>query len=142
MVSSKLSLSSGPSGAAVTVPWTFRRADLEPFGHVNNAAHWAVLEEVLQSDRASRRTVVEIEYVAPVSADVPMLPVTARNGQIDDLGNATRRMWARSTNGWSLRCAGRDPAPSGPARGWTLSWDAPKAHRSPRSTGDRCALTT
>jgi acyl-ACP thioesterase len=30
-----------------TAPWTFRKADLDVAGHVNNAAYWAVLEEEL-----------------------------------------------------------------------------------------------
>jgi len=93
VVSSKLSLSGGPSGSTVAVPWRFRRTDLDPFGHVNNAAHWTVLEEVLQSDGASRRGVAEIEFVAPAEADMPMHLVIDRNGPPDPGATAARRMW-------------------------------------------------
>jgi acyl-ACP thioesterase len=93
VVTSKLSFSGGPTSPAVTVPWTFRRTDLDPFGHVNNAAHWAVLEEVLQSQSASRCGVGEIEYVAPASADTPIQLVVDRNGQLDGPHDTVRRMW-------------------------------------------------
>ncbi len=55
----------GPTGAAVRSPWTVRRADLDPFDHVNNAANWAFLEEVLEPG-ASRVGRAEMEFVAPV----------------------------------------------------------------------------
>jgi acyl-ACP thioesterase len=93
VVSSKLSLSDGPPAAARSLPWSFRRTDLDPFGHVNNAAHWAVLEEVLQSDAASRLGVGEIEYVAPAPADTPMQLVIGGNGHLDDPGSDCRLMW-------------------------------------------------
>jgi len=93
VVTSKLSLSGGPTSPAVTVPWTFRRTDLDPFGHVNNAAHWAVLEEVLQTQSASRCGLGEIEYVAPASADTPIQLVIDRNGQLDGQHDTVRRMW-------------------------------------------------
>jgi acyl-ACP thioesterase len=52
-------------------PWEFRRADLDQFGHVNNAAHWAVMEEVLQRGGVPRTGVGELEYVAAADADDP-----------------------------------------------------------------------
>ena len=45
-VSSRLVLQDAPAGAAVR-PWPLRRVDLDVFGHVNNAAHWRPIEELL-----------------------------------------------------------------------------------------------
>ena len=63
-VSARLSLP-GPGPTAVTRPWAVRRVDLDTFGHVNNAASWAVLEEVRPSG-APRRGRAEVEFPAPV----------------------------------------------------------------------------
>lgn len=63
-VSSRLGLA-GPPANGPTEPWRVRRADLDIFGHVNNAVLWAVLEEVLPTER---RGVGEIEYLGPVDA--------------------------------------------------------------------------
>lgn len=90
LVSSRLSMPGGPGADATTMTWTFRRTDLDPFGHVNNAAHWAVLEEVLQRDGATRRGVGEIEHVAAAPADTPMHLVVAC---VDPVGDNPRRMW-------------------------------------------------
>ena len=68
VVSSKLSLPGRPPDYARREPWVFRRADLDQLGHVNNAAHWAVVEEGLQQGGARRRGVAELEYLTP--ADV------------------------------------------------------------------------
>jgi acyl-ACP thioesterase len=70
-VSSKLSLPGRPTENASRQPWGYRRADLDPFGHVNNAAHWAVVEEVLQRDGLGRVGEGELEYLAPADADDP-----------------------------------------------------------------------
>lgn len=69
IVSSKLSLPSSPPAHALRQTWLFRRSDLDQFDHVNNAAHWAVVEEVLQGTEQRRRGVGEIEYLAPADAD-------------------------------------------------------------------------
>jgi acyl-ACP thioesterase len=68
-VSSKLSLPKKPPEHALRQTWLFRRADLDQFDHVNNAAHWAVVEEVLQRGELRRRGVGEVEYLAPADAD-------------------------------------------------------------------------
>jgi acyl-ACP thioesterase len=68
VVSSKLSLPGSPSEEARSRPWAFRRADLDQFGHVNNAAHWVVLEEILQTEGVDRRGTAEMEY--PAAGDV------------------------------------------------------------------------
>ena len=69
IVSSKLSLPNTPPEHAFRQTWLFRRSDLDQFDHVNNAAHWAVVEEVLQGGSLPRRGVGEIEYLAPADAD-------------------------------------------------------------------------
>ena len=68
-MSSKLSLPRTPPEHALRQTWLFRRSDLDQFDHVNNAANWAVVEEVLQSDELPRRGFGEIEYLAPADAD-------------------------------------------------------------------------
>ncbi|MEO6651363.1 MAG: acyl-ACP thioesterase domain-containing protein [Ilumatobacteraceae bacterium] len=66
VVSSKLSLPAPPAGSRGT-PWSFRRSDLDPFEHVNNAAHWVVAEEWLAG--RDRCGTAELEYLAPVGLE-------------------------------------------------------------------------
>ncbi len=65
-VSSRLRLDPPPADAPLQ-PWPVRRADLDVFGHVNNAVLWTVLEEAL-GDITDRRGIGEIEYPGPVDA--------------------------------------------------------------------------
>lgn len=69
-VSARLALG-GPSPDARRQPWTVRRSDLDPFEHVNNAANWAFLEEVIapEMSRAGRG---EMEFVGPVTHGQPL----------------------------------------------------------------------
>ena len=55
----------GPTEEAERSTWTVRRADLDPFDHVNNAANWAFLEEALDAG-AGRVGRAEMEFAAPV----------------------------------------------------------------------------
>lgn len=74
VVSSKLSLPSVPPAGAPSHAWSFRATDVDQFAHVNNAAVWTVVEEILQREQCARDGLVaEIEYLAPASAGVPML---------------------------------------------------------------------
>lgn len=67
-VSAKLSLPGRPPVDATREgSWRFRRADLDQFGHVNNAAQLVVVEERLAA--GARRGTVEIEYVGAADAD-------------------------------------------------------------------------
>lgn len=67
-VSSRSSLPSRPpDGAIVERSWRFRRADLDQFGHVNNAAQLALVEERLEP--GARCGTFEIEYVGAADAD-------------------------------------------------------------------------
>jgi acyl-ACP thioesterase len=69
-VSSRLSLPA-PSEEAVDAhtTWSVRRTDLDPLGHVNNAATWSFLEEVGRLDETGRVGRAELEYLQPVEAD-------------------------------------------------------------------------
>jgi acyl-ACP thioesterase len=72
-VSSKLSLPGTPREGATARAWSFRRSDLDQFAHVNNAAVWTVVEEIVQRDGTARAGLTaEIEYLAPAAAGVEM----------------------------------------------------------------------
>ena len=67
-VSARLALP-GPQGSSSGTPWAVRRTDLDPFGHVNNAATWAFLEEGAEIDASERVGRAEMEYLQPVEHD-------------------------------------------------------------------------
>jgi acyl-ACP thioesterase len=54
-----------PPGDVAVVPWPVRAVDLDLWGHVNNAVHWAAVEEVLAGDPWRPRRAV-IEYNEPI----------------------------------------------------------------------------
>lgn len=62
-VSGKFQLDHAPSEGAAEVPFSFRATDLDVFGHLNNAAQWAIAEEILQGTGLGRVGVGEIEFV-------------------------------------------------------------------------------
>ncbi len=66
-VSSRLQLPA-PAPDAERRPWAIRRVDIDPLGHVNNAAQWAVVEETLPAE-GSRRGLAVVEHMAAVDAD-------------------------------------------------------------------------
>jgi acyl-ACP thioesterase len=49
-----------PPQDAATLPWRFRRADLDVAAHVNNAVYWTVLEELL--DDVGEPMTAEVEH--------------------------------------------------------------------------------
>lgn len=53
-----------PDGAA-TRPWTFRAAELDLAGHINNAAYWVPLEDELAASREPAAADVELEFRTP-----------------------------------------------------------------------------
>jgi acyl-ACP thioesterase len=54
-----------PTGAAAS-PWRFRASDVDVAGHVNNAAYWEPVEELLAETTEEPRAVdLEIEYREP-----------------------------------------------------------------------------
>ena len=71
---------------AIRTSWPLRAVDLDVLGHVNNAVHWAAVEEALQhrdggveggiEGGVEGRWMVELEYRAPLEAvDEPDLAV-------------------------------------------------------------------
>jgi acyl-ACP thioesterase len=63
---------------AVRASWPLRATDLDVLGHVNNAVHWAAVEEVLcrRGGPGDGAWAVEVEYRAPLeAADEPDLAV-------------------------------------------------------------------
>ena len=79
-VSSKLSLPKPSFDDATGAPFRFRATDLDPFGHVNNAAQWAIVESVLQGDGRPRHGTGELEFLAPAPADRDL--VVRRDGRM------------------------------------------------------------
>lgn len=68
-VSSRLSLPTAVGSLRPSTAWSVRRTDLDPFGHVNNAATWAFLEEAAELDETSRVGRAELEYLQPLEPD-------------------------------------------------------------------------
>lgn len=65
-VSTKLSPRSDPPTDAQTQPWPFRWSDLDLLGHVNNAAYWPAVEQVINRLGLSRKRLrVELEFRNP-----------------------------------------------------------------------------
>jgi len=79
-VSARLALAGPPAAHRALRPWTVRRTDLDPFGHVNNAATWAFVEEAAELDATDRIGGAELEYLLPIEyGDDPDL-VTVESG--------------------------------------------------------------
>lgn len=83
-VSARLLLN-GPSANAGSQPWAVRRTDIDPFDHVNNAANWAFLEEMVGGDGLSRSGTAEMEFVGPVefADDVQLRSICDENGRCE-----------------------------------------------------------
>jgi acyl-ACP thioesterase len=56
----------GPPAGAPGTPWLFRRSDLDVADHVNNAAYWCALEELVPLP--PEPVTAEIEFRAPAPA--------------------------------------------------------------------------
>jgi acyl-ACP thioesterase len=68
-LSTRLQHELAPSGAE-RASWPLRATDLDVLGHVNNAVHWAAVEEVVRAvGTPDGRWNVEMEYRAPLEAD-------------------------------------------------------------------------
>jgi hypothetical protein len=80
IVSSKLSLPKSPPdpGSTTTRTWHFRSTDVDPFGHVNNAAQWSLLEDLLDRTGGERIGLGELEFLGP--SDVSGSVVAAGDG--------------------------------------------------------------
>ena len=77
-VSSRLQLLAPPPDTERRA-WPVRRVDFDPLGHVNNAAQWAIVEEILRVDR-SRRGVAEVEHRTPVDGSAELRTTTDDDG--------------------------------------------------------------
>jgi acyl-ACP thioesterase len=55
----------GPAAGAAAAPWSFRAAELDLAGHINNAAYWQPLEEQLVPAPPPGGIDAEIEFRAP-----------------------------------------------------------------------------
>ena len=97
-VSARLALP-GPGSGDSGTPWAVRRTDLDPFGHVNNAATWAFLEEAAVLDASERVGRAEMEYLQPVEYDetIPNL--------VTHVDESATTAWL--VTGTSVRAAGR-----------------------------------
>jgi acyl-ACP thioesterase len=113
-VSSKLTLPGRPPERAVAEPvWRFRRADLDQFGHVNNAAQLALVEERLAA--GGRRGVFEIEYLGAADAESDYVVVTETD--------AARRLWWLVSTGGATTVTVISHSPSAdaaPGAAWTM----------------------
>lgn len=79
-VSARLMLD-GPPAVTESRPWAVRRTDIDPFDHVNNAANWAFLEEVVGGTNMPRAGVAEMEFAGPVQfADDAQIRSVVDNG--------------------------------------------------------------
>ncbi|MFK7918907.1 MAG: acyl-[acyl-carrier-protein] thioesterase [Ilumatobacter sp.] len=66
-VSSRLGLDAPPDDLEAK-PWSLRRVDFDPFGHINNAATWACVEEAAALDDGPRVGLAELEYPLAIEA--------------------------------------------------------------------------
>jgi acyl-ACP thioesterase len=84
-----------PSSGAASLPWSIRRSDLDTLGHVNNAAQWQAIEEVLQR---SPMAPVVAALRAEIEHRTGLLETTS--GEIVDIAYETNEsatsVWIRS----------------------------------------------
>ncbi len=94
-VSARLSHPPPPMGTR-SRPWPLRRTDIDVFGHVNNAVHWAaVVDELATSDRGPAHagrplSVAELEYREPVE---PGTDVELCRAEGDPATGTPLRLW-------------------------------------------------
>jgi acyl-ACP thioesterase len=106
-VSSRLQHAAAPPvGAAVERrPWIVRATDVDPYAHVNNAAAWAMVEEVLAGEPPPAPWRAEIEYRTPIEPHHEVVLDVVRDG-------GAVALWAReATAGTLLLTARIDPLP-------------------------------
>lgn len=76
VVSARLRHASPPADAPRR-PWPLRFADFDVLGHVNNAAYWVAVEELLAERRELRAPLrAEVEFHQAVERDTPVTLVT------------------------------------------------------------------
>jgi acyl-ACP thioesterase len=84
-VTARLALDHETAGADRREPWHVRRTDLDPFDHVNNAANWSFVEEIVDwsaDDHRDRRGRGEMEFLLPIdrSMSVDVVSATGLDG--------------------------------------------------------------
>ncbi len=82
---------------AESMPWPFRWADLDLLGHVNNAAYWRPIEQLIRQHRLSRQSMTaELEYRSPTPPDT-MATLRSQLGTVpggsEDSDTAELRVW-------------------------------------------------
>jgi acyl-ACP thioesterase len=97
-VSARLSLP-GPHGVRTNLPWSLRRTDVDPFGHVNNAATWSLVEQAARLDLGDRIGVAELEYPQPIEGEAPVAVCMSK-------AEGSTSLWAHRPDGTML-VAGR-----------------------------------
>jgi acyl-ACP thioesterase len=71
----------GPPDGAARVPWALRATDFDVLAHVNNAAYWEAVEEVLAPRRELRAPLrAELEHHGAVERGTAVELVTADDG--------------------------------------------------------------
>lgn len=75
-----------PSPSPVMTDWPLRAVDFDTLGHVNNAAYWAVVEEVLASEPGPNPSRITLEYSAGLDRGDT---VTIASAVVDD----SRVLW-------------------------------------------------
>ena len=67
-VTARLSHGPAPAAGPADAPWPLRFTDFDVLGHVNNAAYWEPVEEVLAARRDLRAPLrTEVEFVQPIA---------------------------------------------------------------------------
>lgn len=95
-VSARLSLDD-PTEPGGTSSWRPRATDFDPFGHVNNAATWAFVEE--HAALGDRRGRAELEYIRPIEAGVEIGIVGPVGQRADDAPASPFDAWLTDPNG-------------------------------------------
>ncbi len=81
--------------------WAVRRTDLDPFGHVNNAATWAFLEEAAELDASERVGRAEMEYLQPVEYDETMPDLVTQSDGSDTTAWLVTETSVRAAGRWT-----------------------------------------
>ncbi|MDH5288786.1 MAG: thioesterase, partial [Acidimicrobiia bacterium] len=98
-----------PAPAADRFPWPLRAVDLDVYGHVNNAAYWAVVEEWLDRHPLEEPFTASLEYAAGLDrgADVEVAWVPVAGGGV--------QLWWLAPDGTVPASARLVPLPGGVA---------------------------
>lgn len=95
-----------PPAEAKVLPWPLRAVDFDVLGHVNNAAYWVVVEELLAAEPISAPYRATIEYAAGISPfDQIELSYQTSNGELG--------LWWYRNDGVLAASASVRPLPAG-----------------------------